>query len=236
MENENKEIRTVAVLPLRGLVIFPGTILHFDVSRKKSILALTEAMNDNQYIFITAQKNAIDDEPSADDLYSVGVLTKILQIARITDGVFRVVAQGMYRAKVEEWTEDVFISASVSELTVKPAPKSLKTEAQMNVVKSMFEEFAMLNAHVPQDMLLTAQDMSEAGRLADYIADNIIRDYRKKQEILETLNEEKRIEKIVKMFRRETDILAFLLTALCWWQHRENIRRLINGTESKTSF
>ncbi len=208
MENENKEIRTVAVLPLRGLVIFPGTILHFDVSRKKSILALTEAMNDNQYIFITAQKNAIDDEPSADDLYSVGVLTKILQIARITDGVFRVVAQGMYRAKVEEWTEDVFISASVSELTVKPAPKSLKTEAQMNVVKSMFEEFAMLNAHVPQDMLLTAQDMSEAGRLADYIADNIIRDYRKKQEILETLNEEKRIEKIVKMFRRETDILA----------------------------
>lgn len=208
MENEKTELQTVPVMPLRGLVIFPGTILHFDVARKKSILALTEAMNTNQYIFITSQKNSSDDEPSTDNLYSVGVLTKILQIAKVSEGIFRVVTQGMYRAKAIEFEDNSsFLEADVIQLETKPAPNSMKVEALMNTVKDMFEEFAVLNAHVPQDMILTAHDMTDAGRLADYIADNVIRDYRKKQEILEMLNEEKRLEKIVKMFKRENSIL-----------------------------
>lgn len=208
MENEKTELNTVPVLPLRGLVIFPGTILHFDVARKKSIFALTEAMNTNQYILITSQKSSTEDEPNTESLYSVGVLTKILQIAKVSEGVFRVVTQGVYRAKAIKFSDNSnFIEANVIKLEVKSAPNSIKVEALMNTIKDMFEEFAMLNAHVPQDMILTAHDMTEAGRLADYIADNIIRDYRKKQEILETLNEEKRLEKIVKMFKRENSVL-----------------------------
>ncbi len=209
MENENIKVLTVPVLPLRGLVIFPGSVLHFDVARKKSILALTAAMNSNQYIFITSQKESTDGDPKSTDLYSVGVLTKILQIAKMPDNIFRVVAEGVFRAKSELVIDNSsYFEAQVSELEVKKAPKSEKVEAMMNTVKNMFEEFALLNSHIPQDMILYTRDTDDAGKLADYIADNVMRDYHKKQEILETLNEEKRLEKIIKMFKRENNILA----------------------------
>lgn len=209
MDNENTEMQTVPVLPLRGLVIFPGSILHFDVARKMSVLAITAAMNKNQYIFITAQKDATDGDPTGDDLCRVGVITKILQISKLQDNIIRVVAEGLYRAEAHSFTDkSAYFEASVSELEIKKAPNSDKNEAMMNTVKDMFEEFAILNSHVPQDMILTVHDTNDAGVLADYIADNIIRDYHKKQEILETLNEEKRLDKIIKMFRRENNILA----------------------------
>ena len=213
MDNEKTEVQTetqiVPVLPLRGLVIFPGSILHFDVARKKSILAITSAMNRDQYIFITSQKDATDSDPSNDDLCSVGVFTKILQIAKMPDNVIRVVAEGLYRAKAESFVDNpIFFEAAVSELEVKKSSDSEKNEAMMNTVKYLFEEFAMLNTHVPQDMILKVNEADDAGFLADYIADNIIRDYHRKQEILETLNEEVRMEKIIKMFRRENNVLA----------------------------
>lgn len=209
MDNEKTEMQTVPVLPLRGLVIFPGSILHFDVARKKSVLAITSAMNRDRYIFITSQKDSTDSEPSSDDLCSVGVFTKILQIAKMPDNVIRVVAEGMYRAKAESFVDNpVFFEAAVSELEVKKSSDSEKNEAMMNTVKGMFDEFAILNTHVPQDMILRVHDADDAGFLSDYIADNIIRDYHRKQEILETLDEETRMEKIIKMFRRENNVLA----------------------------
>ena len=191
------------------MVIFPETILHFDVARRKSVLALTEAMNNDQHIFITSQTDSTEDDPTSDTLYSVGVLTKILQIAKISGGVFRVVAQGVSRAKADSFNDNSsYIEAKITVPVIKSAPNSIKVEAMMNTVKDMFEEFAILNSHVPQDMILTAHDITDAGRLSDYIADNVIRDYRKKQEILETMNEEKRLQKIIKMFKRENNILA----------------------------
>ena len=209
MDNEKTEMQTVPVLPLRGLVIFPGSILHFDVARKKSVLAITSAMNRDRYIFITSQKDSTDSEPSSDDLCDVGVFTKILQIAKMPDNVIRVVAEGIYRAKAEKFVDNpVFFEAAVSELEVIKSSDSEKNEAMMNTVKDMFDEFAILNSHVPQDMILKVHDADDAGFLADYIADNIIRDYRRKQEILETLDEEVRMEKIIRMFRRENNVLA----------------------------
>lgn len=209
MDNENMQMLKVPVLPLRGLVIFPGSVLHFDVARKKSVLALTAAMNNNRYIFITTQKKSTDGDPASYGLYSVGVLARILQIAKMSDNVLRVVAEGMFRAKSETYTDNApYFEANVSELEVIKASSSEKIEAMMNTVKNLFEEFAVLNSHIPQDMILNTRDTYDAGKLADYIADNIIRDYHKKQEILETLNEEKRLKKIIKMFRRENNILA----------------------------
>lgn len=209
MDNEKTEMQTVPVLPLRGLVIFPGSILHFDVARKKSVLAITSAMNRDRYIFITAQKDSTDSEPSSDDLCRVGVFTKILQIAKMPENVLRVVAEGMYRAKAESFVDNpVFFEAAVTELNVKKSSDSEKNEAMMNTVKDIFDEFAILNNHVPQDIILKVHDADDAGFLSDYIADNIIRDYHRKQEILETLDEEVRMEKIIKMFRRENNVLA----------------------------
>ena len=175
MDNIDIKTEMIPVLPLRGLVIFPGSIIHFDVVRKSSVQALSDGMNNNQLVFITAQQKATDGESTTDNLYSVGVLTKVLQIAKISDTTFRVVAHGLSRCKALSFTDiGAYIKAEIYEIPLKASSDSIKKEAMMNMVKDMFDEFAMLNTHVPQDMRLSVHDMDDAGRLADYIADNII--------------------------------------------------------------
>lgn len=209
MENENKEIQTIPVLPLRGLVIFPGSILHFDVARKKSVTALTAAMeNYNQNILITAQKDSAENEPDTDDFYKTGVFARILQIAKISENVIRVVVKGVQRAKALEFNEGrLYTTAKVLLPDVIEAPQGQETEARVNIVKEIFNEYAIINTHVPQDMYLTVYEMTEPGKLADYIADNIIRDYHKKQEILEILDESERLDKIIEMLSYENDLM-----------------------------
>lgn len=208
MDNENLTMLTVPVLPLRGLVIFPGSILHFDVARKKSILALTTSINSNQYIFITAQKKSTNNDPTNNELYSVGVLAKVVQVAQMPNNVVRVVAEGLFRAKAYKYDEQTaYFQAQISELEIKKASNSEKIEAMINTVKNLFEDFATITSQIPQDIVLHISETYQAGELADYIADNIIRDYHKKQEILETINEEKRLEKIIKILKRENNVL-----------------------------
>ena len=178
MENENVDILTVPVLPLRGLVVFPGSILHFDVARKRSVAALTAAMEKyNQKILITAQRDSSENEPQPDDFYEMGVFARILQIAKISDSVVRVVVKGLHRAEVLQF-------------------------------KETFNEFSLINGHVPQDMYLTVYEMTDPGKLADYIADNIIRDYHKKQEILELTNEQERLHRVIEMLSYENELLV----------------------------
>ena len=209
MENEKNEIVNVPVLPLRGLVIFPGSILHFDVARKKSINALTAAMdNYNQSILITAQKDSSENEPDTDDYYSIGVFARILQIAKISDNVMRVVVKGAYRAEAKEFINGrLYTTAKVYKPETIRAAEGLETEAKINLIKEMFNEYSIINGHVPQDMYLTVYEMKDAGKLADFVADNIIRDYRKKQEILEMLDETERLDKVTEMLGYENDLL-----------------------------
>lgn len=209
MENENREMMTVPVLPLRGLVVFPGSILHFDVSRKRSVAALTAAMeNYNQRIMITAQRDSSENEPQADDFYPMGVFARILQIAKISESVIRVVVKGMYRAEALQFYDGKqFITANVRQAPVIPAPDNKDTEAGINLLKEIFNEFSVINGHVPQDMYLTVYEMTDAGKLADYIADNIIRDYHKKQEILELTDETARLNKAIEMLSYENELL-----------------------------
>ena len=207
--NVKPEIRIVPVLPLRGLVIFPGSILHFDVARKKSVTAITAAMdNYNQSIFIAAQKDSSENDPSDSDFYNIGVFARILQIAKMSDNVLRVVVKGIDRAEAVEFTEgNLYTTARVTASKVIPAPDNAETEARVNIIKEMFSEFALINTHVPQDMYLTVYEMTEPGKLADYIADNIIRDYHKKQEILEITDEAERLDRIVEMLSYENDLM-----------------------------
>ncbi len=209
MENDNIEVLTVPVLPLRGLVVFPGAILHFDVARKRSVAALTASMEHyNQRILITAQKDSSENEPQPDDFYQMGVLARVLQIAKISENVIRVVVKGLYRAEVTQFHDGKsFVSATVQTVPIVSAPKTKETEAGINLLKEMFNEFSMINGHVPQDMYLTVYEMNDAGKLADFIADNIIRDYHKKQEVLELTDEENRLRKVLEMLSYENALL-----------------------------
>lgn len=215
MDNENienaekEEILTIPVLPLRGLVIFPGSILHFDVARKKSVAAIEAAMeNYNQNIFITTQTDSSETDVNSGHFYKTGVLAKVLQTAKISDNVIRVVIRGMHREQAESFTDgNLYITAKAKTFRTIPAEKNAETDARINVLKEMFGEMAIANSHIPQDIYLTVYEMNEPGRLADYIADNIIRDYHKKQMILEAADESERLEMVIKMLSYESEIL-----------------------------
>ncbi|HBN80379.1 MAG TPA: endopeptidase La, partial [Ruminococcaceae bacterium] len=99
---QQTELRTLPVLALRGLVLFPGMILQFDAGRKKSILALSEAMENDQTILLVAQKDLEENDPSMDQLYKVGVIAKIKQILQHTEDGVRLFAEGMQRAEIRE--------------------------------------------------------------------------------------------------------------------------------------
>ena len=106
MNIDNATSLNMPVLPLRGLVVFPKTVLHFDVGRKKSKNAINFAMKQDQYVFLVAQKNATVKDPKRDDLYSVGVVAKIVQVLKQPDDVTRVIVEGLYRAYISECVEN----------------------------------------------------------------------------------------------------------------------------------
>lgn len=210
IEDDISLIRNVPVLPLRSLVIFPGSILHFDVARSKSVLALTEAMRNGQKIFITAQMEANEDEPTSKSLYMVGVYAGVKQIIRLTENIIRVVIEGENRARVTEYydSSDSYISADIRVEYTKPVTDPDKSEALLNIFKNTLTRFMMVNSHIPQDMIISATEIEDVGVLADFIGDNFIRDYRKKQELLSELSDENRMIKAISMLSHETEVLS----------------------------
>ena len=209
IEDDKKAI-SVPVMPLRGLVIFPGSVLHFDISRNRSIKALMASMqHENQLLFVTAQKDPFNADPKEDDLCSMGVLAKLLQTVRISDDIVRVVLKGTERAKMSACIENKgYLSAVVNVCKSVPSGSDVKNTAMMNVAKDLFDDYTMFNGRIARDIIMTVHEMKDVGILSDYIADNIIRSYEKKQIILETLDEEERMKKVLEMFRYEIDVMS----------------------------
>ena len=198
----------VPVLPLRGLVIFPGSVLHFDVARDKSVSAITDAMDNGKYVFITTQKSISDADPKPEDLFKTGVYAKIMQIARMSDNFIRVVIKGESRAEFIGIANDKnYYLADIRIIESIPATDSLKTEALINLVRGSLHDYALLNPRLPNDIIINALDINEPGKLADYIADNLIRDHISKQKILEAVNEEERLSELVDLLVHEVSVM-----------------------------
>lgn len=208
-ENKEQEKLILPVLALRGLVIFPEMMLQFDVGRKKSILALNQAIENEQLIFLTAQKDLVDNEPSGDQIYKVGVVAKIKQVlSRSEDGI-RIFAQGLYRAKIEEMTaESPFLSAALTPLETLPYKTTLRTQALIRHAQNLFEGYLRNTRRIPPDVVLGVIEEKDCGKLADYITSNISLDYEQKQIILEELHPVKRLEKMNAILKDEIQILS----------------------------
>ncbi|MBQ8538020.1 MAG: endopeptidase La [Ruminococcus sp.] len=198
----------IPVLPLRGLVVFPKMMLHFDVARKKSADAISKAMNDNQLIFLTAQKDASVNDPDFDDIYKVGVVTKIVQVLKQPDNITRVVVEGQYRAKIVSQCEcDAHLEAVVSPVTERKHPNTARDMALVRLLKGTFENYMELTPKLPSDILFKIGLSNNAGELADYVAGNVLLDYTIKQSILETLNVSDRLEYLIDALQNEIYIL-----------------------------
>ena len=197
------------VLPLRGLVVFPKMMLHFDVSRTKSIKALSEAMNADQRVFLTAQMDAAVSNPTIDDIYKVGVVCKVAQVLKESDSKTRVVVEGLYRAKiVSEVSDDVCMRAQIAPvLTRRSRTVTTRDLALMRSLKATFERYMELTPKLPTDILFKIGLSNDPSDLTDYVASNVMLDVEVKQLLLETVNVSDRLELLVDALQNEVFIL-----------------------------
>ena len=205
---QQTELRTLPVLALRGLVLFPGMILQFDAGRKKSILALSEAMENDQTILLVAQKDLEENDPSMDQLYKVGVIAKIKQILQHTEDGVRLFAEGMQRAEIRETvSETPFLKARVCVLESRPVRSSSKSEALIRYTQTLFEQYLQNYKRISPDIIIGVVKHKSCGALADYIAANIMLDYEQKQAVLEEMHPVRRLEKLAAILEKEIKIL-----------------------------
>ena len=207
--NKGKSQLILPVMPLRGLVLFPGMLLHFDIGRKKSIAALNEAMRQDQTIFFTTQKNIKDDDPEPNTLYTIGTVAQIKQVLKQPGNTVRVLVEGKYRAKIMSITaQEPFLYAELLPCEKKSIRSSLKSGALIRKTKEVFSEYLRLSPKVPPDLVLEVEAADDPGRLADYIASNIMLEYDAKQKILSEVSATKRLEKLIVLLLNEMQILS----------------------------
>ncbi len=209
MNNENLGIITVPVLPLRGIVVFPKTLIHFDVGRKMSIEAINIAMKDNQLIFLSTQKKPTENEPDIADLYNTGVLAKIVQVVKQPENVTRIVIEGQNRAKI---ISPVFnqksLMADVSIIEEEDNPVTANNTALMRAVKKEFNHYIEIAPKMPPDVVFKVALCKKPGELADFIASNLLLDYQVKQSVLDIFDETQRLEAVLEIIVNENFMLS----------------------------
>src|SRR5690349_3319380 len=161
------ELRTLPVLPLRDIVVFPHMVVPLFVGRDKSVRALEEVMSGDKQILLVTQKNSADDDPAPADIFDVGVLATVLQLLKLPDGTVKVLVEGKSRAAVLKFTDqEAFYEAQMS-LIDEDGAASHEAEALSRAVVEQFENYVKLNKKVPPEALASIPQIDEAGKLAD---------------------------------------------------------------------
>lgn len=211
MDNKGykSETRTIPLIPLRGLSIFPYMVLHFDVGRDKSINALEEAMVNDSLVFLSSQKEASVDIPGPNDFYHIGTICKIKQMLKLPGDTIRVLVEGINRGKIKDIIqEEPYFEVEIEEIIFEEEiKKDQKTEALMRMILESFEEYAGVGNKISTDVLLSVTEIKEPGRLADVIASYVYLSPENKQKILEALHPYERLEILEVILRQEIDIL-----------------------------
>lgn len=206
--NDYKVMPTVA---LRGLVIFPGMTLNFDVGRQRSIDAIKAAMADTREVFLVAQKDVRDDEPEFDQLFKMGTVARISHILKMPNSdTIRISVEGLYRAALVDMLQtQPYLIADVKtrkSTAIKAEDKDYEI-ALVRQTKDFFEDYADVAPQMPGDLILEVLEKNSAGELADYIAGNIMLEYKKRQTILNEVNPLRRLEKVCCLLAKEGDLM-----------------------------
>ncbi len=204
-----KTMGVFPLLPLRGLLVYPAMVLHFDVGRDKSIKALEKAMVGEHLILLTSQEDGQIDEPTQDDLYRVGTIARVKQMMKLPNGTIRVLVEGVERAKIEEFTRvDEWFEVRVRRYADHPNDDtSPELQAMMRSLLQQFEQYVKLSKKVDQETYASVIDIEHPGRLADAIAAHLPLKIRDKQEILESFDIRERLEKVLQVLSDEREVL-----------------------------
>jgi ATP-dependent Lon protease len=202
-----KKESIVPLLPLRGLLVFPTMVLHLDVGREKSVQALEKAMVEDNIILLTSQKDVSIDEPEIDEMYEMGTLARVKQLLKLPNGTFRVLVEGIARAKiVETIAEEPCFVVKVQKFADKAA-KDLEDEALRRMMLEYFEQYIHLSKKISNDFYASVVDIDEPGRMADIIASHLPLKLEEKQDILETIDVKERVNKIIQILHNEKEVL-----------------------------
>lgn len=194
------------VLPLRDIVVFPHMIVPLFVGREKSVSALENVMKDDKQIMLVTQKNASDDDPGVEDIYTIGTLGTVLQLLKLPDGTVKVLVEGVQRARINGYSENPDYFEGYAEL-IDDGPESQELEALSRAVVTQFEQYIKLNKKIPAEVLISINQIEEPGKLADTIAQHLTLKIADKQELLEIEPVSERLEKIYSFMEGEISVL-----------------------------
>ncbi|WP_294452315.1 endopeptidase La [uncultured Gemmiger sp.] len=209
-----KIARNISHLPaiaLRGLVVFPNNVVHFEVGRAKSIAAIEAAMHGNSSVFLVAQRETDTEEPNLKDLYSYGVVAEIKQVLRVSEDLVKVLVEGKSRARLLELDN----SGKYLQVTVRSAPvrginteKRTQVEALVRSLKECFEEYLSYSPQISKDVVYNILSSDSPLYLSEYMPANLLFKYQDKQTILNESTLLGRLEKLLVLLHRECDILS----------------------------
>lgn len=199
---------TLPVIPIRGFIIFPNTVFHFDVARKKSIVAVEQALVKEGLIFLAAQKNDFVEEPTAEDIHHFGIIAKIKQLLKLPDGSLRILVEGISRGKMAIFTSEDYYKA---EVTYKNSTlKNLSEEeysAFFNQIQYLINDYIEFNPKLASEPFLKNLPEEHPGEFSDVIAEKLLRSNSDKQALLEITNVKKRLLRLIDMMTKEVKVL-----------------------------
>src|SRR5512144_79222 len=205
---KNPMRRSLPLLPLRDIIVFPHMVSQLFVGRERSIAALDEAMNRGKEIFLSAQRNAKSNEPTPEDIFVTGSSGVIMQLLRLPDGTVKVLIEGKRRAKIRRFlASDAFFLVEYDEIPEVSAA-GVEVEALMRSVQSTFELYVKLNKKIQPEVLMSVQAIDDPARLSDTIIANLptikLAD---RQALLENDDAKKRLERLIELMQAEVEIL-----------------------------
>ena len=204
-------IRKLPAVALRGMVILPGMIAHFDVSREKSIRAIEESMMDEQYIFLVAQKDIERENPVLEDVYKIGTIAEVKQVIKLQNNVVRVLVEGKERAELASFLDcPDYLFAEV--IRFEEDEEELLEEVKQAMIRSVQETFSrylVVNPKIGKDLQRHINDMTDLEKLMDLLANNLPVRYEEKQKILEAVSLTERYEVLMALLLKEIEITAF---------------------------
>jgi ATP-dependent Lon protease len=201
------ETRAYPVLPLRDIVVFPHMIAPLFVGRKKSILALEEAMRSDTFILLAAQKNASDDDPATEAIYEVGTLASVLQLLKLPDGTVKVLVEGAQRAKVVKYTDRSEYYEAEAVALGDTMGECVEAKALARSVTTEFESYVKFNKRVPPEVVGVVQQIEDYAKFADTVASHLALKIPDRQAILETTAVTERLEKVLGLIDSEISVL-----------------------------
>ena len=202
----NPKMMELPVLPLKGMLVFPGMVLHFDIARPRSIAALEQSMMVKQKLFLMTQKDEEAEEPKPEELFPVGTIATVRQVMNLPGENIRVLVEGESRGEVEEFLPEKDCLKAAVRVCRDRVVRSNEGKAMVRTAQDLFEEYAKSSQRFSQEMVAGLRSLEKPGEIADLLAAHILQKWQEKQEILSELDPLKRLEKVCAVLVRETDL------------------------------